>query len=233
MAVNEILFKALPFRPERNQVFYVENGYDGEVNNFIRCHYEQLKYMFGRIGLDFYYLPYLLREHNIEAKVRYYAPYLSPKLLVQKVQSNAFVPYISDSEVKATLKPSFIFEGRQGGYLGNVRFLAVAYDKLINQNIDLVEQLMYLILSTREAYYKEEQERRLQEVQMYELEKHSVCCVLEENMSYNIPMFCPSAASADDRDDTSVRECKRLEEPSPRREKKSSSKKEGMLGRLF
>ncbi len=85
MAVNEILFKELPFRPDRNQVFYIENGYDGEVYDFIRSHYIGLKSMFRHIGMDFYYLPYLLREQDIEAKVRYYAPYLSPKLLVQKV----------------------------------------------------------------------------------------------------------------------------------------------------
>ena len=89
MAVNEILFKELPFRPDRNQVFYIENGYDEEVNDFIRSHYIDLKSMFGQFGMDFYYLPYLLREQEIEAKVRYYAPYLSSKLLVQKVQSNA------------------------------------------------------------------------------------------------------------------------------------------------
>ena len=115
MAVNEILFKELPFRPDHNQVFYVENGYDTDANDFIRSNYFDLKSMFAHIGMDFYYLPYLLREHDIEAKVRYYAPYLSPKLLVTKVQSNAFVQYISDIDTKNNLKPSFIFEGSQEG----------------------------------------------------------------------------------------------------------------------
>ena len=74
MAVNEIIFKELPFRPDRNQVFYIENGYDEEVNDFIRSHYIDLKSMFGQFGMDFSYLPYRLREQEIEAKVRYYAP---------------------------------------------------------------------------------------------------------------------------------------------------------------
>ena len=94
MAVNEILFKELPFRPDHNQVFYIENGYDSDANNFIRSNYFELKSMFADIGMDFYYLPYLLTEHEVEAKVRYYAPYLSPNSLVTKVRSNAFVPFI-------------------------------------------------------------------------------------------------------------------------------------------
>lgn len=231
MAVNEILFKELPFRPDRNQVFYIENGYDGEANDFIRSHYIDLKSMFRHIGMDFYYLPYLLREQDIEAKVRYYAPYLSPKLLVQKVQSNAFVPFISDTEVRSCLKPSFLFEGRQEGYLGDVRFLAVAFENLINCNDAIIEQLMRLVLSTREAFYIEEQERRLQESRKYEAEEHSMCRDFEENMAREMSMPCPSAAP--DLDFSSVRESRVCEEREARKERKSSNKTDGMLSRLF
>ena len=219
MAVNEILFKELPFRPDRNQVFYIENGYDGEANDFIRSHYIDLKSMFRHIGMDFYYLPYLLREQDIEAKVRYYAPYLSPKLLVQKVQSNVFVPLISDTEVKSNLKPSFLFEGRQEGYLGDVRFLTVAFENLINCNDAIIEQLMRLVLSTREAFYIEEQERRLQESRKYEAEEHSMCRDIEENMACEMSMPCPSAAP--ELDFSSVRESRVCEERESRKERKT------------
>lgn len=229
MAVDKILFKELPFRPDRNQVFYIENGYDGVVNNFISSHYFDLKSMFSRIGMDFYYLPYLLRERDIEAKVRYYAPYLSPKLLVQKVQSNALVQFISDSEIRASLKPSFLFEGRQEGYLGDVRFLAVAFDSLINSNVDIVEQLMHLVISTREAFYIEEQEKRLQESQHLEAEQHSMCRKLEEDMACEPSMPCPSiAAGWNDH----VQES-RVTEKSESRKDRKSIKSEGELGRLF
>ena len=231
MAVNEILFKELPFRPDRNQVFYIENGYDEEVNDFIRSHYIDLKSMFGQFGMDFYYLPYLLREQDIEAKVRYYAPYLSSKLLVQKVQSNAFVPFISDTEVKANLKPSFLFEGRQEGYLGDVRFLTVAFKNLINCRGETIEQLMRLVLSTREAFYIEEQERRLQESRKYEAKKHFMCRDIEENMACEMSMPCPSAAP--DLDFSSVQESRVCEEPESRKNRKSPSKSDGVLSRLF
>lgn len=230
MAVNKILFRELPFLPDRNQVFYIENGYDGVVNNFICSHYFGLKSMFSRIGMDFCYLPYLLRERDIEAKVRYYAPYLSPKQLVQEVQSNAFVPYISDSEIRASLKPSFLFEGKQEGYLGDVRFLAVTFDSLINSNVDIIEQLMHLVISTREAFYIEQQEKRLQESRHLEGEHHSMCRKLEENMTCQPSMPCPTAVEGCD---DHVQENRVTEKRESRKNRKSSSESESLLGRLI
>ena len=76
MNTNTILFSNLPFRPEPNQVFFIENGYDEDVNDLIRDVYLRLKAKFDRAGMDFYYMPYLLSEHDIEAKLRYYLPSL-------------------------------------------------------------------------------------------------------------------------------------------------------------
>ena len=182
MAVNKILFKDLPFSPDRNQVFYIENGYNKAVNDFICNYYGELQSMFRRIGMDFVYLPYLHKESDVEAKIRYYAPYLSPKQLVQKVQSNAFVPYISDAEVKAVLKPSLLFEGREEENLGNVRFIALDIENLINCNDDIINLLEQLVLSAREEFYKEE------------IEWCDVCDGFEEDMSCGMPEPCPSAA---------------------------------------
>ena len=182
MAVNKILFKDLPFSPDPNQVFYIENGYNEAVNDFICNHYGELKSRFRRIGMEFLYLPYLLKESGIEAKVRYYAPYLSPKRLVQKAQSNAFVPYISDAGVKAVLKPSLLFEGREEGKFGEVSFLALDIENLINSNEDVIDRLEQLVLSAREEFYNEE------------IECCDVCGGLEEDMDCSMPEPCPSAA---------------------------------------
>lgn len=182
MAVNKILFKDLPFSPDPNQVFYIENGYNKAVNDFICNYYGELQSMFRRRGMEFVYLPYLLKESGIEAKVRYYAPYLSPKQLVQKVQSNAFVPYISDSGVKAVLKPSLLFEGREEGKFGEVSFLALDIENLINSNDDIIDLLEQLVLSAREECYKKE------------IEWCDVCNGIEEDMAYGMPEPCTSAA---------------------------------------
>ena len=149
MAVNQLLFKDLPFQPSRNQVFYIENGYDADVNNFIQSNYFDLKSVFANNGMDFYYLPYLLREHDIEAKVRYYAPYLSSQLLTTKVQSNALVPYLSDDDTRKNLQPSLVFEGNQKGGNGEVMFLQVplsdidfSQSKSVDDLVQWVEQIL-------------------------------------------------------------------------------------------
>lgn len=126
MNTNTILFSNLPFHPEPNQVFFIENGYDEDVNDLIRAVYLRLKSKFDRAGMDFYYMPYLLCEHDIEAKLRYYAPYLSSQPLVGEVRSDAFAPYISDEDQRKRLKPSLIFGATREGYAGDVRFRQVA-----------------------------------------------------------------------------------------------------------
>ena len=124
MAANAILFRDLPFRPGYNQVFYIERGYDQRVNDFIRCYYDDLKLLFARRGFDFYYLPFLLKEEDVEARVRYYAPYLSAKLLCgAEVQSSALARYISDDAVRRGLGPSFVFGAEQEGWGGNTWLL--------------------------------------------------------------------------------------------------------------
>lgn len=222
MAVNEILFKELPFRPDHNQVFYIENGYDSDANNFIRSNYFDLKSMFANIGMDFYYLPYLLREHDIEAKVRYYAPYLSPKLLVTEVRSNAFVPYISDDDTRMNLKPSFVFEGIQEGYGGDTKFLQVLLSDIDLTKSESLEDLSRLVVERREAYYWEIMRSH---VKNFELPGHSLRMEIEERNACEMQMSCPSAAPSAFEDIS--------EEEGIRRKPKASSSKKGMLGRIL
>ena len=220
MAVNEILFKELPFRPDHNQVFYIENGYDSDVNDFIRSRYFDLKSMFAHIGMDFYYLPYLLREHDIEAKVRYYAPYLSPKLLVTKVQSNAFVQFISDTDTKNNLKPSFIFEGSQEGYCGDTKFLQIQLSDFDFTKPDALEGLIRFIAERRETYYLEmmrNEARHYESAVCYEMRQ------MDESDSCEMSMPSPSAAPSFDIE----------EERSSRRKPKASKSNAGILGRIL
>ena len=155
MAVNQLLFKDLPFQPSRNQVFYIENGYDADVNHFIQSNYFDLKSVFANNGMDFYYLPYLLREHDIEAKVRYYAPYLSSQLLTTKVQNNALVPYLSDDDTRKNLQPSLVFEGNQKGGNGEVMFLQVPLSDIDFSKSKSVGDLVQWVEQMRDAYHRE------------------------------------------------------------------------------
>ncbi len=217
MAVNEIRFKELPFHPGHNQVFYIENGYDPDANNFIRSNYPEMKSMFDHMGMDFYYLPYLLREHDIEAKVRYYAPYISPKLIVKEVQSNALVQFISDTDTKQHLKPSFIFEGTQEGYGGDALFLQVELTDSVFTKPDALEGLMRQIMQGREGYYL------LNKVRYAETE--GLCRQLEDTSAVEMSMACPSATPSCDTDGTEKRNAGR--------KPKTSRSNTGMLGRIL
>lgn len=223
MAENEILFKELPFRPARNQVFFIENDYDSAANIYIRNNYFDLKSMFANIGMDFYYLPYLLREHDIEAKVRYYAPYLTPKLLVKQVQSNAFVPYISDDDTRKNLKPSFVFEGMQEGYRGDTRFLQVLLSDVDLNHARSVENLMRLVVDRRDEHNREIQ---LSQVQAVEAASPSSCVEMKESMVLDMSeLRSPEAPPAFE--DSSVQEI------TDRRSPQTSKRKKGRLSRIF
>ena len=154
MAANEILFKELPFRPKDNEVFYIENGYDETANSFIRRNYVELNAMFAGIGMDFCYLPFLMKRHNIEAKVRYYAPYLSPKPLTADVRSNAFVPYLPDDDSRRGLKPSLVFGGRRSECGDGVRFCRLELSEIDLTGPDAIGMLKIATTERREAWYE-------------------------------------------------------------------------------
>lgn len=221
MAVNEILFKELPFRPDHNQVFYIENGYDSDANNFIRSNYFELKSMFADIGMDFYYMPYLLREHDIEAKVRYYAPYLSSNLLVTEVRSDAFIPYISDDDTRKNLKPSFVFWGMQG-HGGDIRFLQVLLSEIDFKQPKSLEDLKRLVIKRREAYYQElvfSHAERLESISpSFRMEEEAIRC--QKQMSPSSENPC-------------IRYKRSEEEGTIGSKPKASSNKSGMFGRIL
>lgn len=159
--VNEITFRNLPFQPEPSQVFYIENGYDEEANDLIRSFYPHLKRIFKNDSLDFYYLPFLVEEENVEAKVRYYAPYLSPSQVVTGVQSNAFVPYIADEDTRKNLKPSLILSAIPEESDGSVHFLQVQLSDLDFTHLENLFEVLYLAKERQETYYREMMEERM------------------------------------------------------------------------
>ena len=187
MAVNQLLFKDLPFQPSRNQVFYIENGYDADANNFIQSNYSELKSVFANNGMDFYYLPYLLREHDIEAKVRYYAPYLSSALLTTKVQSNALVPYLSDDDTRKNLQPSLVFEGNQKGGNGEVMFLQVPLSDIDFSKSKSVDDLVQWVEQMRDAYHREIMHERVRYYQSEDF--HAPCCCSQVETSSSKKRF--------------------------------------------
>lgn len=124
--MNKIILTGLPFQPKPNQVFYIENEYDAKINNIIRSNYFEIESKFAKIGMEFCYLPYVLNKQQIEAKIRYYAPYLSSKVITKEVKSNALVQYISDDEIRKSIKSSLIFGGMQAIFSTDFSFYHIA-----------------------------------------------------------------------------------------------------------
>ena len=155
MTVNEIVFNDLPFSPKANEVFYIENGYDEAANNFIRLNYAGVKAMFAGMGMDFCYLPYLMRRRDIEARMRYYAPYLSPGPLTAEVGSNVLVPYVADEETRRGLKPSLVFGGRMGGD-GEARFGRLELGDVDLTGTDAIEVLKQATEERLKAMWRDE-----------------------------------------------------------------------------
>ena len=99
---RELLFKNLPFVPEKGEVIYVEQSYHEKLNKFIRSNYQWLQKTFAHHHLRFCYLP--LRAEEI---VTYQAPYLSNEERQAKIR---LLPSLSDYAVgDADISPSLVF----------------------------------------------------------------------------------------------------------------------------
>lgn len=192
MAMKNIVLTGLPFHPEFNQVFYIENEYDLGINNILRSNYYDLKSKFADIGLDFIYLPYMMNKQQIEAKVRYYAPYLSSEYIATEVKSNVLAQYISDDEVRKNLKPSLIFGGEHDIHSQETAFLQIALEDYNITNSEIFDEILLVINSS-----------------------HGVCC---SKYSYenNMPLCCANNVMAQDiYDNEESIHCRRSARPKP------------------
>lgn len=87
----------IPFVPEPNEVFYIENEYDEESNLFIQENIELIKEILGSKGLTFVYLPSIhVTREMAEAMVAYYTA--SP------------ISGIKDNNFENGLKSSFLLD---------------------------------------------------------------------------------------------------------------------------
>ena len=162
MKTNEIIFRGLPFQPKPNQVFFIENGYDQEINEYIQNFQGYLTSLFESKGLKFYYLPSLVTEEGVEEKVRYYAPYLTSEELTTPVRSDALTDFILDSETRKNLPPSFIFGGLPVGYEEDYRFLQVPlFEVNFNAPYSFFMELKKLTMERMEAAEKERLDDRV------------------------------------------------------------------------
>lgn len=80
--------------------------------------YRRISDALQRHGLQFYYLPKLFRTAGIEQKIRYYAPYLSEKIMaVKRIESNAMLQFLTNRNqvvFDEHLANNYIITGERG-----------------------------------------------------------------------------------------------------------------------
>lgn len=105
-------FKNLPFTPERRQVIYVENLYDQAINDAIVNNIDIISGCFHSHGFDFIYIPFLGSDKDLEARVRYYAPYLTSDITYEQLpQSSLLLNCLARPENRDRISPSLIVYG--------------------------------------------------------------------------------------------------------------------------
>lgn len=111
-----VAFQGLPFEPGERQVVYIENQYDERINAIIRERYEQLRWIFKRVNLDFVYLPMFFKDEETKEKVLYYAPYLTADIIQKaELRSSYLLNFLCQPESSEKMTPSLIYAPKKDG----------------------------------------------------------------------------------------------------------------------
>ncbi len=125
--IFDVSFSELPYEEQPNQVIYVENSYDDEVNAYIKKNYYSIQNCFHDSGLEFIYIPMLLKEIMDDAVVGYNTPYAKGFKDIS-ISSDFLLKYLDYPYNRSKFPPSLVFpivspEGRIKCYR------AIAMDK--------------------------------------------------------------------------------------------------------
>lgn len=86
----------IPFVPEDDEIFYIENEYDEEANLFIKENLDLIKEIFATKGFTFVYLPFIsVSREMAESMVAYYS-------------ANPMIKSINNEDYKHGLKSDFL-----------------------------------------------------------------------------------------------------------------------------
>lgn len=169
-----IVFNDMPFTPDKKQVIYVENIYDEKVNLFIRNNYDALVAGFKANGLEFVYLPLYFNAYDIEAKVRYYAPYLVSQIKEpDSLRSSYLLNYMVRAENRTRVPASLLFAPRQE--TGEWIYHGFSLDDMIGSGagvVDVVEKTNNEILRIKAEIEGEVR---------FSMASREECCLVDEN----------------------------------------------------
>ncbi len=113
---DKLCFKpSLPFQPCKDQVLYVEDVYNPEINGFLRDNHDDLCAGFARVGYEFCYLPCISRRLSDREVVRYFTPYRRNEPINRSLDSTCLLPFVKRTY---ELKPALLVfdNGNARGY---------------------------------------------------------------------------------------------------------------------
>ena len=102
----------IPFVPEENEVFYIENEYDEEANLFILENIDLIREMLATRGLTFTYLPFIsVTKEMAVAMLGYYTANQSGEInddnYEKGLKSNFLLDYMLQPENRPNIEPGF------------------------------------------------------------------------------------------------------------------------------
>lgn len=82
--------ESLPFKPIENEIFYVENRYNEDVNAYILQHYTHITQRFEKQGYRFVYLPKMMEELQAPEFCRYFNPSTGDTYHARSLEEDAY-----------------------------------------------------------------------------------------------------------------------------------------------
>ena len=102
--------KKLPFKPDCNQIIYIEGQHDEEVNELIRLNFHRIKECFAEKNYDFCYIPYLKHALTTGERLHYNAPYAkSSREADFMVNDNFILDFMLHPENREKIPPSLLY----------------------------------------------------------------------------------------------------------------------------
>lgn len=150
-----IRLHGLQFKPDANQVVYVEGRYNEEVNAYIRENYSQICAHFKRRGYEFCYLPYRSADMR-SCDIKYYAPYLN-NVELRVVSSDSLLDSIP-ADKRTTIGPSLLYydvnfdkDAAKGGLLFGL--MPIDLNRVATFDFsDILDEIRSDIFSNRPCY---------------------------------------------------------------------------------
>ena len=102
--------KKLPFKPDFNQIIYIEGQHDEAVNDLIQRNFRAIRKCFAAKNYDFCYIPYLKHDLVTGERLHYNAPYAkSSREADFMVNDNFILDFMIHPENREKIPPSLLY----------------------------------------------------------------------------------------------------------------------------